>query len=102
MFGEKERETNVKPQSNFLVMMQQAAFWCAILCTALMWQIIWKMADFFGTLAFSAHLGSADLDIVKFALFGIIFMIFLRLAQAGWASSVMIAALFAITRLPIF
>ena len=102
MMGEKNREGRSKKQSNFMEMMQQAAFWCAALCTILMWQVIWKMADFFGALAFSAHLGSADLDIVRFALFGIIFMIFLRLAQAGWASSVMIAALFAITRLPIF
>jgi len=102
MLGDKNHTEGGKKQSNFMEMMQQAAFWCAVLCTVLMWRIIWKMANFFGNAAFSAHLGTGDLEIVKIGLFGLVFMVFLKMAQAGWASSVAIAALFALTRLPIF
>jgi hypothetical protein len=91
-----------KQRGMFMDLMQRVAFWLAVLCTFLMWPQIWALSQVIGDMVFSGSVDDQTLTFMKFALFGILVMIVLSMAQMTWGSSAFVVGLWAVTRLPIF
>lgn len=81
---------------------QMMAFWLAALCIFLMIPQIWWAALWLTENVLIPQLGYDLAALFKYALFLMIFMAALYAARAALATSVMMAVLFAMTKLPIF
>lgn len=78
------------------------AFWLAALCTLLLSPQIWMASVWLGDNVLAQQFGYDLVYWLRFAVFGMLFMSALYAARAGLGTSLSMAALYAVSKLPVF
>ena len=91
-----------KQQTQFVNTMKNAAFWCAALCTFLLWPQLLAFSDWLNNAVFADQVDGDMLELMKWVLFFLVIMVTLSLSRLAWGSSAAVIAFWALSRLPIF
>lgn len=101
MFGRQNKSVS-RQQSAFIQAIGQAGFWLALLATILIYPKLFAFAGWLADRVFGNDFYGDALTFIQYALSILVAMIVLSLARATTASTAVMLALAAVSRLPVF